>query len=136
MEGFYNLPVKVDAKCFTQDVRLKTLSEKEAFYYLDEDIRKKRNLQDVDVPQLLEVMTEIGEANLLNDEMNERLENRQDEESTVLAEVENTAEEMTGNKVDETVAGEDVSGNDWWMEEDAFSLQDEKEENLPGKQEK
>lgn len=81
-------------------------------------------------------MTEIGEANLLNDEMNERLENRQDEESTVLAEVENTAEEMTGNKVDETVAGEDVSGNDWWMEEDAFSLQDEKEENLPGRQEK
>ena len=64
------------------------------------------------------------------------LRNRQDEESTVLAEVENTAEEMTGNKVDETVAGEDVSGNDWWMEEDAFSLQDEKEENLPGKQEK
>lgn len=140
VEGFYNLPVKVDAKCFTQDVRLKTLSEKEAVYYLDENIRKKRNLQDVDVPQLLEVMTEIGEDNLLNDEMNERLENRQDEESAVLAEAEIVAK---SDYTEENVAaagsatdGELETGKSWWMEEDAFSLQDEKEENLPGKQEK
>ncbi|MDO5385701.1 MAG: hypothetical protein Q4F75_00325, partial [Pseudomonadota bacterium] len=132
--------VKVDAKCFTQDVRLKTLSEKEAVYYLDEDIRKKRNLQDVDVPQLLEVMTEIGEANLLNDEMNERLENRQNEESAVLAETETAAEsdyaEENEAAADRTADGELETGKSWWMEEDAFSLRDEKEENLPGKQEK
>ncbi len=62
VEGFYNLPVKVDAQSFNQNVRLKMLAEKDPAYYLSERLRKQRKFQDEKVPSFDDVLAESREV--------------------------------------------------------------------------
>lgn len=52
IRGFYNLPIKVDAERFNLDARFNLLSLKKPMLFLDADLVKARNAQDVDVPPL------------------------------------------------------------------------------------
>ena len=46
-EGFYNLPLWVDAECYSRNARLNVLSQKPVKYFLDEDLSAGRNMQNV-----------------------------------------------------------------------------------------
>lgn len=110
VEGYYNIPVKVDAKCFNRDVRLKTLAMKTPSYFLDEDLQQKRNIQDVDVPELAEVLNEIGVEEFQEDEIESKLEDDFIEEKVV----------MPSEKDEES----------WWMNDEAFGDNKKNDKNL------
>lgn len=128
VEGYYNLPVKVDARCFSRDVKYKTLSMKDICYYLDADLVMKRNVQDVDVPPLTAVLKEIGVDNLQDDEINIRLEDHFEEDVAVVETIDEPEEKepvvKPASKKEKKAAsgGKAKDGENWWMNDEAFAV--------------
>lgn len=62
VKGFYDLPVQATAERFNLDARFNLLSQKKAVCFLDADLVRIRNAQDVDVPSVEEVLQQSQQS--------------------------------------------------------------------------
>ena len=136
-EGFYHLPIKVSSMFFLKDERLKEKAAMDSCYLLDENIVGSRNSQDVEIPQLLDVLKEAGVSvnkeedvdNYLEDRYDEMVENMQetpDEQSAMADDISSRWQAYQKKELREITPGKD---GDWWLEEDSFSVSDSSSEN-------
>ena len=136
-EGFYHLPIKVNSMFFLKDERLKEKAAMDSCYLLDENIVGSRNSQDVEIPQLLDVLKEAGVSvnkeedvdNYLEDRYDEMVENMQetpDEQSAMADDISSRWQAYQKKELREITPGKD---GDWWLEEDSFSVSDSSSEN-------
>ena len=106
-------------------------------YLLDENIVGSRNSQDVEIPQLLDVLKEAGVSvnkeedvdNYLEDRYDEMVENMQetpDEQSAMADDISSRWQAYQKKELREITPGKD---GDWWLEEDSFSVSDSSSEN-------
>ena len=115
VEGFYNLPVKVDAKYFLQDVRLKTLSEKKPVYILNEEFYKKRQINDCETPSQNAYEKEINLAVTPEDFHSDvALEGENNFDNVSVMPLNNENEK----DVEETLDPQD----NWWLDDNAFTI--------------
>ena len=120
VEGFYNLPVKVDAKYFLQDVRLKTLSEKKPVYILNEEFYKKRQINDCETPSQNAYEKEINLAVTPEDfHSNAALEGENNFDNVSVMPLNNENEK----DFEETLGPQD----NWWLDDNAFTIKAEDE---------
>ena len=127
-EGFYNLPLWVDAECYSRNARLNVLSQKPVKYFLDEDLSAGRNMQNVPAAPSSEKNDKgedesiVPEAGVVSAEPAEEAEIRHEDDDF---------EEPVTVVVNEPAAGAaDVSEDEeWWLDENAFSQAGDVEEN-------
>lgn len=134
VEGFYHLPVNIRAANFLRDDKLKSRAACSVGYMLNQDVVAKRNLQDVEVPELLEVVRKNGINVETEEDIDVYLEDKYDEVAEVLdanSDIQTVwAEEVSSrwnyaegkNKEDENLR---QKNDDWWMDEDAFKLKEQ-----------
>ena len=133
-QGYYHLPVKIDSWYFLRDEMLKEKALKEAAYFLPRRMVENRNIQDAEVPQLLDVLKNAGitverEEDIdayLNDQIDlvaeDVMKAPQDKQSALAEDIserwskEGSFDELRENKEPKT------DTEDWWMDEDSFSL--------------
>ena len=103
-------------------------------YMLKPDIVAQRNLQDVEAPELLDVVRKSGINVETEDDIDAYLEDKYDEVAKVLdsdSDIQTVwAEEVSSrwnytsnqNQAEENLR---QKNDDWWMEEDAFKLKEQ-----------
>ncbi len=134
VEGFYHLPVNIRAANFLRDNKLKSRAACSVGYILDEDIVAHRNLQDVDVPELVDVVRKGGINVESEEDIDAYLEDKYDEVAEVLdadSDIQSVwADEVSSrwnytpnpNQEEENLR---QKSDDWWMDEDAFKLKEQ-----------
>lgn len=143
---YYHLPIKAKAMFFLKHENLLEKATMSTAYYLNDKIEKCRNVQDVDVPLLLNVIKEAGFAidseeeidKYLNDEYNNVIDKIQNfsDTKTVLAD-DISSKWKSKVRVEETKKSDNAleaasKGNqedDWWMIEDSFASTDNETKN-------
>lgn len=134
LPNVYKMPFKIRSAFFLAFDGLKRKATFDAAYFADNDLLHLRNIQDMDTPDLLEVLRSSG-CKLENlEDIDIYLENRYE------AAVE-TIEQVADK---ESVLADDIStrwqnqkmfseneDNDWWLSEDAFDFSDVKENANP-----
>lgn len=135
--GYYHLPIRLKAMYFLKDEVLKNKATLDASYFLDEELEKRRNVQDIDTPDLLAVLHDAGlnikteeDVNIfLEDKFEEALEKRQ-----VVADKESALADDISNRWKRKDSKSPIEGdNDWWLDEDAFSCIGKEEDRNPFK---
>lgn len=137
--GFYHLPIKLKCLYFLQNEELKAKATYDAYYFLDEELEKKRNVQDIETPGMIDVLHETGldlktaeDINIfLEDKYEEAVERRQvvaDKQSAL-------ADDISSRWKSRPHVHRPQTGSEWWLDEDAFSLEgnDGEENNNPFK---
>lgn len=134
VEGFYHLPVNIRAANFLRDDKLRSRAACSVGYMLKQEIVEQRNLQDVEVPELLDVVRKSGINVETEDDIDAYLEDKYDEVAEVLdsdSDIQTVwAEEVSSrwnyttdkNQEDENLR---QKNDDWWMDEDAFKLKEQ-----------
>ena len=134
VEGFYHLPVNIRAANFLRDDKLRSRAACSVGYMLKQEIVAQRNLQDVEVPDLLDVVRKSGINVETEDDIDAYLEDKYDEVAEVLdadSDIQTVwAEEVSSrwnyssnqNQVEENLR---QKSDDWWMDEDAFKLKEQ-----------
>ena len=122
---------------FLKNEALKEKAAADASYFLDEDLEKKRNVQDIETPGLLEVLNETG-LDLKNEEdVNIYLEDRYEEAvetRQVVADKQSAlADDISDRWKRDQPAHAAQGDNEWWLEEDAFDFSGNAEETNPFK---
>lgn len=135
--GYYHLPIKLKSLYFLENEVLKEKAAADACYFLDEDLEKKRNVQDIKTPGLLEVLNETG-LDLKNEEdINIYLEDRYEEAietRQVVADKQSALADDISDRWKRTQPAHTTQGdNEWWLEEDAFDFSSNTEETNPFK---
>lgn len=120
VEGFYNLPVKVDAKYFLQDVRLKTLAEKNPVYVLCENFYNKRKITEDELPSQEVYENEINLTVTPEDFHSDASSVKEDNLDNALPFQENDENSTNG---EETLDSQD----NWWLDDKAFTIKAEDE---------
>lgn len=112
-EGYYHRPVLTRHIHFLHDDKFKDKALREAAYFVSETILNRRNMQDVAVPKVEEVLYDADFG--IDDEVElEQYIN------VVYAEA---AEEMQKeNNTQKEVAADSGAEEDWWLNEKAFDL--------------
>lgn len=120
VSGFYNLPVKVDAERFNLDARFNLLSQKKTSLFLPSAWVKKRNVQDIDVPEFSRVMA-LAHQEIENNDTAQEKAVQDNSVSSFLPYPEND----NLQKDFSTVSLPQVSGSneDWWMNDESFVVQ-------------
>lgn len=145
---YYHLPIKAKAMFFLKHEYLLEKATIETAYYLSEEIQINRNVQDIEVPLLMNVIKETGFAidneseidKYLNDEYDDIIEKIQDfsDTKTVLADdISNKWKSKMPIEAEEIEKEEFVSesssstnkDDDWWMNEDSFSATNRETKN-------
>lgn len=130
VEGYYHLPVNIQAHNFIRDDKLKSKAACGANYLLNEEIVAARNIQDVDTPDLISVLREGGISIEKEEEVDTYLEDKYDEMADVMEENSDVktvwAEEIStrwnsASQESEVPEKMRVKSDDWWLEEDAFA---------------
>ena len=134
VEGFYHLPVNIRAANFLRDDKLKSRAICNASFLLNEKIEAQRNLQDVEVPELLDVVRKNGINVETEDDIDAYLEDKYDEVAEVLdanSDIQTVwAEEVSSRwnyTMDKNQKDENLrpKNDDWWLDEDAFKLKEQ-----------
>ncbi len=131
--GYYHLPVKLKGIYFLKVDALKEKAGLDASYFLDEELEKKRNVQDIETPSLVEVLRDAGfdmrteeDINIyLEDKYEEAIETRQvvaDKQSAL-------ADDISSRWQSNPHTRHQTSDKEWWMEEDAFSFNGENKDD-------
>jgi len=133
VEGFYHLPVNIQANNFLRDDRLKKRAACGANYLLDSGSVQERNVQDVDTPDLVAVMQKGGINIEKEEDVDIYLKDKYDEvvgsleensgKDTVLGETVEAlrSAESFGSGESETAR---VKSDDWWLDEEAFTIKE------------
>lgn len=135
--GYYHLPIKLKCIYFLQNESLKNKATYDANYFLDEELEKKRNVQDVETPGMIEVLHEAGldlhteeDINIyLEDKYEEAIETRQivaDKQSAL-------ADDISSRWKSRPHVHPPQSDSEWWLDEDAFSFEGKDENTNPFK---
>lgn len=141
-QGFYHLPVCMNAMFFLSDDELKEKGIMEAKYLLDNKILASRDVQDLESPSLMEVLRESGVMIEHEEEIDEYLNDQfvavegkikePMDKRTALAEDISQRWAAAQNR-EETKEAEPSSskncGDDWWMSEDSFSVGNDRSSN-------
>lgn len=136
-EGFYHLPIRVNSMFFVKEEDLKAKATLEASYFLDEDFLSRRESQDMETPLLIEVLKEANISvekeedidNYLEDKYDEMVENIQATPDKQSAMAEDISSRWKSNYKPEKSNNDPVQDDDWWMEEEAFSVADSTSNN-------
>lgn len=132
-EGFYHLPIRVNSMFFVKEEDLKNKATIEASYFLDEDFLSRRESQDMETPLLIEVLKEAhisveNEEDIDNylenkyDEMVENIQATPDKQSAMAEDI--SSRWRNNQKPEKDKSNNLVQADDWWMEEEAFSVSD------------
>ena len=133
VEGFYHLPVNIRAANFLRDDKLKSRAVCNASYILNEMVETQRNLQDVNVPNLIDVMRKSGINVETEEDIDTYLEDKYDEVAEVLdsdSDIQDVwAEEVSSRwnyTMDKSHEDENLrqKNDDWWLGEEAFKLKE------------
>lgn len=138
--GYYHLPIKLRCLYFLENEWLKEKATINSNFLLAEDVEKKRNVQDVETPNLLEVLQDVGlnlqteeDINIyLEDKYEEAIETRQvvaDKQSALADDISNrwkSKQHVHRQQPDE----------EWWLDEGAFSFAAKDEDLNPFKKNK
>lgn len=129
LSGFYHRPVRLQSMFFLHDEDLKNKASLNTCYFIGEDMLKKRNVQDEDVPELLTVLNEAGleidneeDINMfIEDKYEEAVETRQvvSDKTATLADDISTRWKKRDTEPASSLTGDD---EDWWLDEGAFSF--------------
>ena len=134
LPSFYRMPFKIRSAYFLAFESLKRKATLDTAYFIDDDLLHRRNVQDMETPDLLEVLKVTG-CKLENvEDIDIFLKNRYDEAVETI--------EQVADK--ESVLADDIStrwqnnkepvideNKDWWLSEDAFDFSDVKENANP-----
>ena len=132
--GYYHLPIRLKCMYFLHNNVLKEKATIDACYFLDKSLEEKRNVQDMETPLLVEVLQDSGlnmqteeDINIyLEDKYEKAVETRQDVADKQSALADDISNRWKNKEPVDSLAGDD----DWWLEEDAFVLDESKEENI------
>ena len=134
LPSFYQMPFKVRSAYFLAFDNFKRKATMDAAYFVGEDLLHQRNVQDMETPELLDVLQSTGC----------KLENVEDIDMFLDDKYEEAIEtiEQVGDK--ESVLADDIStrwqnennasgkdNKDWWLSENAFDFADVKENVNP-----
>lgn len=138
--GYYHLPIKLQSLYFLQNEMLKEKASISTEYFLAEDPEKKRNIQDMETPTLLEVLQDAGLKLQTEEEIGIFLEDRYEEAvetRLVVADKQSALADdisLRWKSNDKNIAPvSQNSDNEWWMDEDAFSFVGKDEDTNPFK---
>lgn len=129
LSGFYHLPVRLQSLFFLHDDDLKNKAALSTCYFIGEDVLKRRNVQDEDVPELLTVLNEAGleidneeDINMfIEDKYEEAVETRQVVSDKTAALADDISARWKKRET-EPVASASQNDEDWWLDEGAFSF--------------
>lgn len=146
-QGYYHLPVCVNAMFFLQEEKLKYKATIDTCYFLDNKTLSSRDAQDLDSPLLLEVLQESGVSVEREEEVDAYLGDQYVEAAEVvkkpLDKKSALAEDISqrwssSHNHDEAGKNSKASqrkfGDDWWMSEDFFCIGNEDADNPFDKQ--
>ena len=128
---FYHLPYQLDCVYFSEDEAFKQKATIETQYFLTDELLQRRNTQDVEVPELVEVLKNSGyqieneeEIDLfLDDKYEESVETREqvsDKESVLVDDISTRWKNVP-----------DTTASDWWMDESSFDFSNVQEDVNP-----
>lgn len=134
LPSFYRMPFKIRSAYFLAFDDLKRKATLDTAYFVDENLLHQRNVQDMETPELLDVLQNAGC----------KLENVEDIDIYLEDKYEEAVEtiEQVGDK--ESVLADDIStrwqnsketaideNKDWWLSEDAFDFSEEQDVKNP-----
>lgn len=132
--GYYHLPVKLKCIYFLKDEALKEKAAADANYFLDEELEKKRNVQDIETPPLAEVLRDAGFDMRTEEDINIYLEDKYEkaiETRQVVADKQSAlADDISSRWQSRPREHNQVSDSEWWLEEDAFGFNGENEDDI------
>ena len=132
--SFYRMPFKIRSAYFLDFENMKKKATIDAAYFVSDEMLHGRNIQDMETPDLLDVLQNAG-CKLNNlaeidiyledkyEEAVETIEQVADKESVLVDDI--SARWQNRNETSEK------STKDWWMSEDAFDFSDVKENSNP-----
>ena len=134
LPNFYKMPFKISSAFFGKFDALENMATFDAAYFLDEKLLKKRNVQDMETPELLTILRDSGcELDdvegidiYLDDKYEqavETIEQVSDKESVLADDI--------SSRWRNNPPSRDETGKDWWLNENAFDFSDEKENANP-----
>lgn len=137
-EGFYHLPIRVNSMFFVKEENLKAKATIEASYFLDEDLLSRRDSQDMETPSLIKVLKEADIAvekeedidsylEYKYDEMVENIQATPDKQSAMAEDI--SSRWRSSQKPEKNKNNNSIQNEDWWMEEEAFSVADSTSSN-------
>ena len=134
LPAFYRMPFKIHSAYFLAFDKLKQKATLSAAYFVPDDLLSLRNIQDIETPELFNVLQDAGC----------KLENIEDIDIYLEDKYEEAVEtiEQVGDK--ESVLADDISARwqnsteisdsedkDWWLNENAFDFSEVKESTNP-----
>ena len=134
-EGYYHWPILTSHVHFLRDEKFKDKAMLEAQYFVKPEIAHRRNVQDIKVPRIEEVLYDVDMGiddevelnqymNEVYDEAKNQLPQNQDFEEVMLNDI-----SLKWRKIgDNPQALKDVCESSWWMSENAF---EEKQNQAP-----
>ncbi len=128
LSGFYHLPVRLQSMFFLHDENLKQKSAFNTAYFLNDSMLKKRNVQDEEVPELLQVLNAAG-LDIADEEdikmfIEDKYEEAVEARKTVVEEAISLTEDISDrwqNRDAETTSS-NLGDDEWWLDEGAFSF--------------
>lgn len=135
-EGYYHRPVLTKDIHFLKDEKFKKKSLMGVSYFLDSGIFAQRNIQDQQVPGADEVLydsdigiddeTELNEyVDIVYDQALGKVQEAPDKTTALMEDISNKWQSS------ESGPASAASGNDWWLEEDAFERENYKNNGNP-----
>lgn len=135
--GYYHLPIKLKCIYFLQNEELKNKATYDADYFLDEELEKKRNVQDIETPGVIDVLHEAGLDLKTEEDINIYLEDRYEEAietRQVVADKQSAlADDISSRWKSRPHVHRPQSDSEWWLDEDAFSFEGTDENTNPFK---
>ena len=137
VQGYYHLPIRIDSWYFLRDEKLKEKALSGMAYFLSDEVVATRNIQDMDVPSVLTVLQDAGISVLREEEIDAYLADQ----------IDDVAEDVMKTPQDKQSAlAEDISerwsrdgcfdeekepqkNDEWWMDEDSFSVSKDVNQN-------
>ncbi len=126
-EGYYHWPILTSHVHFLRDEKFKNKAMLEAKYFLDAKFVRRRNVQDIKVPRIEEVLYDVDMGIDDEVELNQYMNVVYDEAKSKMPQNQDFAEVMLNDislkwrKIgDNPQALKDVCEASWWMSENAF----------------
>ena len=125
-EGYYHLPIKLKTDYFYNNPLLQEKALIDAAYPLAKDVWERRNPQDKEVPDVMQVLEGCGTVLESEEDIDRRLNDYYEEAMETMQELPNTTEVMADDisirwKANETEEAHNENADDWWRREDGFT---------------
>ena len=127
VEGYYHWPILTSHVHFLRDEKFKNKAMIEAAYFLSPSVAARRNVQDIKVPRIEEVLYDVDMGiddevelnqymNVVYDEAKSKLPQEQDFDEVMLSEISAKWSKISDNPQ----VLKEASENSWWMNENSF----------------